>query len=80
MKLFVFYICIATLLSGCYSKGNSFFLGSGEPEYFLTMAQCEKEAKATYSDGSSKYSGYECSSHFLWFTLNKRTYYKGEIQ
>ena len=70
--------CLA-FLGGCYSQGNSHFLSNGEIEYFLTMNRCEEEAKARYSDGSPKYSGYECRSMFLWFTLEKRDFHSGEV-
>ena len=70
---------IAILLSGCYAEGNSHFLGSGEREYFLTMSRCEEEAKATYTGGQPKYSGYECRSKLLWFTTQKRDYQEGKL-
>lgn len=73
-------LLIFACLSGCYAKGNSHFLGSGKIEYFFTMGQCQEEASATHKDGSPKYSGYECRSQFLWFTLGKREYYEGTLQ
>lgn len=83
MKIIKIRIVIITLilisLSSCYTEGNSFFLGKGEVEYFLSMKACEKEATAKWTDGKSKYSGYECRSKFLIFTLEKKEFYEGKI-
>ncbi len=69
----------ALLSGGCYTEGNSHFLASGKTEYFLTMDRCSEEAQARYSDGQSKYSGYECRGKFLIFTLEKRDFFNGRI-
>ena len=82
MKIFLLLVGCGTIfffLFGCYTEGNSHFLASGNTEYFLTMKRCEDEAKTKYSDGSAKYSGYECRQKFLWFTLKKRDYYEGKL-
>jgi len=42
------------------------------------MSRCEREAATRYAGGGPKYSGYECRSKFLWFTLEKRDYYEGK--
>lgn len=79
IRYFPILMFLATLLPGCYGEGNSHFFNSGEREYFLTMSRCEEEAKATYAGGQSKYSGYECRSKLLWFTIEKRDYYEGKL-
>lgn len=82
MKRAVFRVGIIATLAlcgGCYSQGNSHFLSLGENEYFLTMGHCEKEAMARRSDGSAKYSGYECRKKFLWFTTEKRDFQEGKL-
>ena len=72
-------LLLAGLLSGCYAEGNSHFLSSGAREYFLTLSRCEEEAKAAYTSGQAKYSGYECRSKLLWFTTQKRDYHEGKL-
>jgi hypothetical protein len=67
------------LLTACYAEGNSYYLSSGETEYFLTMNRCEKEAIAKYTNGEPMYSGYECRFKFLWFTTQKSQYYAGKL-
>ena len=69
---------IVLAFTGC-AEGNSYFLGEGEVEQFLTMARCEREAQSTYDDGSFVYSGYECRSKVLWITTNKTRYYEGQL-
>ena len=77
----ILFVCLlfVGLLSGCSTEGASHFLTSGETEYFLTMNQGVEEAKTTYADGKPKYSGYECRSKFLGFTIEKRDYYEGRL-
>jgi hypothetical protein len=83
MKIRLLFVAIvftvSALTSGCYSQGNSHFIASGENEYFFSMDSCEQEAKSTYSDGSPKYSGYECRQKLLWFTIQKRDFYEGKL-
>lgn len=81
IKIGPLFACIlsAALLNGCYSEGNSRSLASGEPEFFLTMSRCEKEAIAKHANGLPKYSGYECRGKFLWFTTEIRNYYEGKL-
>ena len=76
---FVGYGSISLVLVGCYAEGNSHFLASGDTEYFLTMKRCEEEAKTKYSDGSLKYSGYDCQRKVLWLTIEKRDDYEGKL-
>ena len=67
------------LLTGC-AEGNSYYLEDGEIEHFLTMARCEREARAAYASGSPRYSGYECRRKILWFTTSKKRFYEGQLQ
>jgi hypothetical protein len=66
--------------AGCWAEGNSYFLGTGETERFLTMARCEREATASFRDGNPKYSGYECRARLPGFTTEKRDYQSGKLQ
>jgi hypothetical protein len=47
---------------GHYStaEGNSYFVGKGESQRFSSLATCEKEARSTHPDGTSRYSNYDC--------------------
>lgn len=78
-RLAALVLALSLALAGCYAEGNSYLFASGEREHFLTMRRCEEEAKSRYSDGSPRYSGYECRQKLLWFTLEKRTYYEGKL-
>ena len=64
-------VLITVLVSGCYAEGRSFWVGVGEPEYFLTMDACLEEARSTFPSGGRRYSGYECRYKLLVFTLEK---------
>lgn len=79
MKSRAALVLLAISLSGCYAEGNSHFLSTGQTETFLTMSRCEREAQSRHQDGSTKYSGYECRSKFLIFTLQKKNYQDGKL-
>ena len=53
-------ILLPLLASACSAEGNSYLLGKGEPTRFLSLNACEAEAQSSFTDGSPKYSGYEC--------------------
>ncbi len=55
--------------AGCWTEGNSFFLGSGETERFLTMDACLARADARYEDGQPQFGGYRCQSLVLGFNV-----------
>lgn len=65
-------------LGSCRAEGNSFYLGEGPAEYFLTMARCRREATSAFPEGGSRYSGYRCVEKLLWFTLLKEEYENGK--
>jgi hypothetical protein len=47
-------------LAGCTAEGNSYFVGKGEPQRFISLATCEEEARSSHTDGAPKYYAYEC--------------------
>jgi hypothetical protein len=61
INLIRFTLSITTLvISGCTAEGNSYFVGRGESQRFISLATCEKEARSSHPDGTSRYYNYEC--------------------
>lgn len=84
MRVTVFDVAVAIgillVTAGCWTEGNSHFIGRGETKRFLTMSRCVQEATSRYPDGNPRYSGYECRGKSLFFTTEKRDYASGRLE
>ena len=80
-NLIRFTLPITTLvISGCTAEGNSYFVGRGESQRFISLATCEKEARSSHPDGTPRYYAYECRQLlFDRWTVTSKHYEDGKL-
>ena len=73
-------LVIAVVLSGCTAEGNSYSVGKGESQRFISLATCEKEARSSHPDGTPRYHAYECRQLlFDRWTVTSKHYEDGKL-